>query len=236
MKQPSIALKRALGFAVVALLAEMSHSSAWQFVAAPPPAAGNALVYIYRQSNIVGIAGYPTFYVNGRLLAYLRNATYAPIEEPQGTVTFATYRPDSEKLRIQVEAGKTYYVKWSITDKMKLEEAPTGEKEIARLHPTQIVTQAAPAAATQSEVNFSGELQMVTDVSVSIRLADGRVIDARNIAKDGDLAPRTLSDRYAVGDQVEIACAPIQGIFYPALELYLHLELRELRVRSGGIG
>ncbi|MGO9271192.1 MAG: DUF2846 domain-containing protein [Terriglobia bacterium] len=215
------------------LLAETVDSLAWQFVAAPPPAAGNALVYIYRQSNIVGMAGYPTLYVNGRLVAYLHNGTYAPVEEPQGVVTLSTYRAGSERLRIEVEAGKTYYVKWSIGDKMKLEDSMTGEKEIMRLHPTQIATQAVPVSRQttpiQSEVSFSGDLQMVTQVSVSIRLADGRVIDARNIATDGDLAPRTLSDRYTVGDQVEIACAPINGVYYPALRLYLHLELRELR-------
>jgi len=40
-----------------------------------------------------------------------------------------------KKLRIDVDAGKTYYVKWSVGGKMKLVDSATGAKEMAGLHP-----------------------------------------------------------------------------------------------------
>jgi hypothetical protein len=45
-----------------------------------------------------------------------------------------------EQLRIEVEAGKTYYVKWSGSTsggKMQIEDATSGAKEIRKLHPVE---------------------------------------------------------------------------------------------------
>lgn len=62
----------------------------------------------------------------------LRNALGSGIipPNPGGSLHLHT------QLRIEAEAGKTYYVKWSVTvsgGKMKLMEAATGEKEIRKL-------------------------------------------------------------------------------------------------------
>lgn len=84
------------------------------------------------------------------------------------------------------------------------------------------------ADASERETTFSGEFQEVTPVSVSIRLADGRIIDARNVATGGDLSPQALAEHYAVGDQVQITCAPIGGIYDPQLRRTLVLQLEAL--------
>ena len=84
------------------------------------------------------------------------------------------------------------------------------------------------AAGSAFEVVFSGELRLVTAVAVSIRLADGRHILAQNTALRGALAPRTLAERYAVGDQVEITATTVGcGQFFLCLK-----KLRFLRKPS----
>ena len=72
---------------------------------------------------------------------------------------------------------------------------------------------------------FSGELQEVTAESISIRLTDGRIIEARNAADIGDLSPRSLAGRFTVGDLVEITCTGIKGVYYPPIGHNLLLEL-----------
>jgi hypothetical protein len=87
----------------------------------------------------------------------------------------------------------------------------------------------ARATGAISIVIFSGELQRVTAGSISIRLTDGRIIEARNTATRGDLSPRNLAERYTVGDQVEIGCIAIGGVYYPLIGRRLSLELKKLR-------
>lgn len=79
---------------------------------------------------------------------------------------------------------------------------------------------------------FSGALERVTEVSVSIRLDDGRIIESRDTATRGDLAPHNLAGRYSVGDRVEIACVSIKGVYESVLGRRMFLELK--RVKSLG--
>ncbi len=100
---------------------------------------------------MLGAAGYDRFFVNSEYLAALHNSSYAQREVPQGTVVFTTLSRVSkvligmyllsqlqtegkERLRMEVEAGKTYYVKWSIGGKMKVVDEETGVREIEGLH------------------------------------------------------------------------------------------------------
>jgi hypothetical protein len=127
-----------------------TSSATGQPTASPPPT-GKALVYVYREGKMVGAAGYNRIFINNDYLAALRNSNYAQREVPPGTVVFATVKRISkvligyaemaklqkeakERLRIEVEAGNTYYVKWSIGSKMKLMDAATGAKEIQGLN------------------------------------------------------------------------------------------------------
>jgi hypothetical protein len=89
---------------------------------------------------------------------------------------------------------------------------------------------AGAALGARSEVTFSGELQRVTAVSISVRLADGRIIEARDAATHGDLSPATLARLYTIGDRVEITCAPIGGSYAALLGRRLDLELKKLKL------
>lgn len=116
------------------------------------PHAGKALVYVYRQGRVLGAAGYDRILVNNEYLAALHNSNYAQREVQPGTIVFATLprmkhvfileaelmklrKKAKERFRMEVEAGKTYYVKWSIGGKMKLMDAATGAKEMSACHP-----------------------------------------------------------------------------------------------------
>jgi len=85
---------------------------------------------------------------------------------------------------------------------------------------------AGAALAAPSEIAFSGELQRVTTESISIRLADGRIVELRNIAAQGDLSSRNLAKKYTVGDRVELTCVAIKGIYSPLLGRRLDLDLK----------
>lgn len=137
-------------FGVAALLLTSSAVRGQQFTAAPPPQPGKALVYIYREASMFGKAGYSRIYVNADFLATLHSGEYASREVPEGTVVFTTLpralpitalgmltdaqKKKHEKLRLDVEAGKTYYFRWSVGDKMKLLDEATGTKEIRKTH------------------------------------------------------------------------------------------------------
>lgn len=84
------------------------------------------------------------------------------------------------------------------------------------------------AQGRRLEPTFSGGLMRVTDGSISVRLADGRIIAVRNRARHGELSPRALAERYTVGDQVQITCREISDWFYPPINQPLSLELRKL--------
>jgi len=103
---------------------------------APPPTARKALVYVFREKAKLGGAGvYGQVFVNDEFLASLHNGDCAQREVPEGTVVFSSmtrltgpwkalspgqgelgYKADKpgELLRMEVQAGNTYYVEWYI--------------------------------------------------------------------------------------------------------------------------
>jgi hypothetical protein len=74
---------------------------------------------------------------------------------------------------------------------------------------------------------LAGSLERVRYRSVSIRLADGRLIDAV-LLSGPDLSAGVVAARFNVGDQVQFRCRPIQAVYDPAAALHLHLELKDL--------
>ena len=85
------------------------------------------------------------------------------------------------------------------------------------------------SAVGAPNLTLSGSLERLTAVSISIRLDDGRIIEAKDNATRGDLLPRTLTERYMVGDQVEITCAAIRGVYDPLIGRRLYLEVTRLK-------
>ena len=129
-----------------------------KFTPVAGPAPDEALIYVYRKSSIVGAAGYDKLYVNNDYIGALHSGGYTYCEVPQGLAVFyvnpkAAYIPlggileaaalanldksKYEKLRLQVDAGKTYYVKWYIESPvshgLRLVDNSVGEKEIRSL-------------------------------------------------------------------------------------------------------
>ena len=85
----------------------------------------------------------------------------------------------------------------------------------------------ASAAAVRNV--FSGEIQRVTSELISVRLDDGRIILARNVATHGDLSPLALAGRYTIGDRVEITCTAGKFTYCPSIRHSIALELKKLR-------
>jgi hypothetical protein len=136
---------------------------------APPPTSpspGKALVYIYRVGRFTGSAAHDHLYVNGVYLAYLKNNEYAGTEVDPGTVVVTglpeMYTVDiftaagaavndatkkmNERIRIEVEAGKTYYLKWTSSTmatgiKVTLMDPEVGAREMSKLHLSKPVEQ-----------------------------------------------------------------------------------------------
>ncbi|HME59303.1 MAG TPA: DUF2846 domain-containing protein [Terracidiphilus sp.] len=128
---------------------------------APTPSAGKAMVCIYRVYRFTGSAAHDNLYVNGVFLAKLLNSEYACMEVSPGTVVVSglpdmyyggivqsagaalneARKKENERLRIEAEAGKTYYMKWTSEAmatgiKVTLEDPATGAKEMSKLHPS----------------------------------------------------------------------------------------------------
>jgi hypothetical protein len=131
--------------------------------AKPPtaPSAGKALVCIYRVSRFVGSAAHDTLYVNDLLLGTLLNGEYMCTEVAPGTVVVSglpkmyyggvtqsvgaalaeARKKENERARIDVEANKSYYLKWTSEAmatgiKVTPVDAATGTKEMSKLHPS----------------------------------------------------------------------------------------------------
>ena len=129
--------------------------------ASPAPSSGKALVCVYRQSRALGSAAHDNLFINGIFLAKLLNGEYASMEVPPGTVVVTGLprmyygpsvimssaaaanetRKESERIRFDAEAGKTYYLKWTsgmfasgiTVTPMNVE---TGARELGKLHPS----------------------------------------------------------------------------------------------------
>ena len=110
----------------------------------PAPSADKAMVCIYRITRVTGAASHDFLYLNGVFLATLLSGEYAFREVSPGTVVVSELpkndptKKANERIRIEVEAGKTYYLKWTAGPmasgiKVTLEEPSTGAKEMSKL-------------------------------------------------------------------------------------------------------
>ena len=69
---------------------------------------------------------------------------------------------------------------------------------------------------------FSGRLERVTHTSITIRLADGLIVDA--------VLPAAFAVPYHLADQVEITCTPVKTVYDANAGLHYHLQLKSLRL------
>jgi hypothetical protein len=81
---------------------------------------------------------------------------------------------------------------------------------------------------------FSGALERVRNGLLTVRLADGRTVDAA-LPPSGDLAGAVISERYHLADchladQVQIECARTKTIFDAEAALQLHLAVKSIRL------
>jgi hypothetical protein len=146
-------------------------------VPTPPtaPSPGKALIFIYRVGRFVGSAAHDHLYVNGVYLAYLKNGEYAGMEVDPGTVVVTGFpemyyaggvvvssyagiknatKKENERIRLDVEAGKTYYLKWTSGTmatgiKVTPQDPGVGAREMSKLHLAKPVVQ--PDDKTKSE-------------------------------------------------------------------------------------
>ena len=125
------------------------------------PSEGKAIICLYRQGSAVGSAAHDHLYVNGVYLATLLNGEYAWTEVQPGTVVISGmakmyYGPSvimssaaainqargaAERIRVEAEAGKIYYMKWTSGMfasgiKVKLMDTEVGAAEMRNLHPS----------------------------------------------------------------------------------------------------
>ncbi len=137
-------------------------------VPTPPtaPSPGKALIYIYRVGRFVGSAAHDHLFINGVYVAYLLNSEFAWLEVAPGTAVVTgmpemyyggiiqstgaalseARRKENERIRLDVEAGKTYYLKWTSGTmatgiKVALQDPGVGAKEMSKLHPSKPVVQ-----------------------------------------------------------------------------------------------
>jgi hypothetical protein len=147
-------------FAVPISLAQDSKSPG----VLPAPSNGKAIVCIYRTYRFTGSSAHDELYINGTHLAKLLNSEYAFMEVPPGTVVISglpkeyygsaimsigaaanqARQKENERARLEAEAGKTYYFKWTSGPmatgiKVELVDSEKGAKEIRKLHPSKPV-------------------------------------------------------------------------------------------------
>jgi hypothetical protein len=142
----------------------MAAAQAAQGSTPPPvpttPSAGKALICVYRQSRAVGSAAHDSLFVNGVFLATLLNGEYDCVETLPGTVVVSgtpkmyygpsvimssaaavtdAQKKENERIRVEAEAGKTYYFRWTsgmfaTGIKVVRVDTETGAKEMGQLH------------------------------------------------------------------------------------------------------
>jgi hypothetical protein len=76
--------------------------------------------------------------------------------------------------------------------------------------------------ASAADRIFTGSLERVTHASITIRLADGLIVDA--------VLAAAIAVPYHLADQVGIACAPAKTVYDAPAGLHYHLQLKSLRL------
>jgi hypothetical protein len=85
-----------------------------------------------------------------------------------------------------------------------------------------------PGRAFEAGISFTGSLERVGEQSMSIKLADRRVIDAM-LPNTPALGASALAAQYSMGDEVEIGCKPIQPVWEAATSRFQSLEVTAIR-------
>ena len=85
-----------------------------------------------------------------------------------------------------------------------------------------------PIAGRAADLVYSGSLVQVANGSISVRLYDGKVVEAR-LPKNGNLSAGPISSQYNLADQVEITCKSIDTFLDTRTDHYFVLELKKLR-------
>jgi hypothetical protein len=81
----------------------------------PTVQADKGLVYFYRESSFKGAAIHYDISDNGTVIGALQSGTYFYENATPGPHTYSAKTEASSEVTLNVEAGKTYYVKGSIT-------------------------------------------------------------------------------------------------------------------------
>jgi hypothetical protein len=69
------------------------------------------LVYLYRKRSPVGVIIVPRIWCNAKPVVSLKSGGYYPYFADPGKNIFTTFTETSSEISIDVEPGKTYYVK-----------------------------------------------------------------------------------------------------------------------------
>jgi hypothetical protein len=85
-----------------------------------------------------------------------------------------------------------------------------------------------PGRGFEAGMSFTGSLERVGDQSISVKLADRRVIDAM-LSTAPALGASAIAAQYRMGDEVEIGCRPIQPVWEAATSRLQSLEVTAIR-------
>ncbi|MGA3202486.1 MAG: hypothetical protein ABSF12_08325 [Bryobacteraceae bacterium] len=85
-----------------------------------------------------------------------------------------------------------------------------------------------PCGGFAADLVFSGSLERVGHESISIRLSDRRVIDAR-LPSSSLLQAEAVAAQYEMGDRVQMTCKAIQPVWEAETASYQSLELTQLQ-------
>src|SRR5580693_5074592 len=85
-----------------------------------------------------------------------------------------------------------------------------------------------PVRGFEAGISFTGGLERVGDQSISIKLADRRVIDAM-LPNTPALGASAIAAQYSMGDEVEIGCKPIRPVWEAATSRFQSLEVTAIR-------
>src|SRR5580658_1103872 len=85
-----------------------------------------------------------------------------------------------------------------------------------------------PGRGFEAGISFTGNLERVGDQSISIKLADRRVIDAM-LPNTPALGASAIAAQYSMGDEVEIGCKPMQPVWEAATSRFQSLEVTAIR-------
>src|ERR1700693_3945517 len=85
-----------------------------------------------------------------------------------------------------------------------------------------------PALGSDTGSSFSGSLERVGNGSISVRLADRRVIGAM-LPTTPPVEARAIAAEYRMGDQVEVTLKAIQPVWEEGTSRYQSLEVMAIQ-------